>query len=110
MRAMLALVSGLMLTGCTVVGIRSGTEEPRYAVVDKVGDIEIRQYGPRIAAEATVSGEEYAARNAGFRKVAAYIFGDNHTQGKVAMTVPGLPIATAFEMASCDELRPVRKM
>jgi hypothetical protein len=27
-----------------------------------------------------------------------------------AMLTPGAPIATAFEIASCDELRPVRKM
>ena len=88
MRALAVLVSGVILAGCTVVGIRSGTEEPHFDVVARVGDVEIRQYGPRIAAEATVAGEEYAARNAGFRKVAAYIFGENHTQAKVAMTAP----------------------
>ena len=88
MRAMGVLVSGVLLAGCSVVGIRSGTEEPRFEVVARVGEVEIRQYGPRIAAEATVQGEEYAARSAGFRKVAAYIFGENHSRSKVAMTAP----------------------
>ncbi len=88
MRAVLAVVSSLVVAGCSVIGVRSGTEEPKYSVVSKLGDVEIRQYGPRIAAEATVMGAEYAARSDGFRKVAAYIFGANQSQSKIAMTAP----------------------
>lgn len=72
----------------SLFGIRSGTEEPKYTVVEQVGQLEIRHYGPRIAAEATGAGDEEAARNDGFRKVAGYIFGDNQSRTTVAMTAP----------------------
>ena len=41
----------------SVVGLRFGTEEPRYTS-EKVIGLEIRNYGPRIAAETTVFGDE----------------------------------------------------
>lgn len=70
------------------VGIRAGTEQPRYAVVERVGDVEIRKYAPRVVAETTVEGPEVEARNEGFRRVAAYIFGANEGSAGVAMTAP----------------------
>jgi hypothetical protein len=70
------------------VGIRAGTEEPRFTVVERVGEIEIRHYGPRLAAEAEVGGSAEAARNEGFRKVAGYIFGGNTAKASIAMTEP----------------------
>lgn len=88
MRAMLAVMSGLALAGCSVVGIRTGLEEPPFTVVQRLGGLEIRQYGPRIAAQVTVDGDEDSSRNAGFRKVAGYIFGDNQASTKIAMTAP----------------------
>lgn len=71
-----------------LVGIRAGTEEPRFTVVERIGEIEIRHYGPRLAAEAEVAGSEEAARNAGFSKVAGYIFGGNTSKASIAMTAP----------------------
>ena len=71
-----------------LVGIRAGTEEPRFTVVERVGEIEIRRYGPRLAAEADVSGPEETARTEGFRKVAGYIFGGNTGKASIAMTAP----------------------
>ena len=41
-----AVVSGLVLTGCTVFGIREGTAEPRFAVLAAPNGLEIRSYGP----------------------------------------------------------------
>jgi hypothetical protein len=93
----MTLLSNVMLGGCTVFGIRSGTEQPHYTVEDHVGSIEIRRYGPRVAAETTVTADEIDARSIGFRKLAGYIFGDNVShQGtpvaqqsqKIAMTAP----------------------
>jgi hypothetical protein len=66
----------------------SGVEEPRYRVVEKHGDIEIRDYAPTIVAQAQVSGEQYEALGEGFRLVADYIFGNNTSAQKVAMTAP----------------------
>lgn len=71
-----------------LVGIRVGTEEPRFSVVERVGAIEIRHYGPRLAAQVQVAGPEEAARNEGFRKVAGYIFGGNAAKSSIAMTAP----------------------
>lgn len=83
------LSMGLLVSGCSAFGIRSGTEQPSYEVVETLGDnVEIRQYGPRLAAEVVVAGEEGQARSAGFRKLAAFIFGDNRIRQSIAMTAP----------------------
>ena len=82
-----ALLSSIWFAGCSVFGIREAPE-PRYRVVAHVGPVEIRQYGPRIAAETTVDGDEIAARSQGFRRLAGYIFGGNHTHQSIAMTAP----------------------
>ena len=41
-----------------------------------------------IAAEAVIDGERAAAMNKGFRLIAAYIFGSNKPNAKIAMTAP----------------------
>lgn len=83
-----ALASGLALGACSFVGIRSGTPEPRYTVADHVGAVEIRRYGPRIAAETIVDANEVASRSIGFRRLAGYIFGGNTAKAEIAMTAP----------------------
>lgn len=74
--------------GGSMVGIRSGTEEPPYTVARRVGEVEIRRYGSRIAAETTVEADEEPARNEGFRRLARYIFGGNTGSSTIAMTAP----------------------
>ena len=74
--------------GGSIVGIRSGTEDPQFTVERRIGDVEIRQYGPRIAAETTIDADEEASRNEGFRRLAGYIFGANTGRTKIAMTAP----------------------
>jgi hypothetical protein len=80
----------LVLSGCSLVGIRSGYEQPAYEVADRVEPgVEIRRYGPRLAAEATVeAADAEAGRNAAFRLLAGYIFGANRAKGEIAMTAP----------------------
>ena len=87
-RKIVPLLSAIVLTGCSVVGIRSGTEEPPYTVVEDLGTLQIRRYGPRLAAETTVSGTELSTRSEGFRRLAGYIFGANTARGSIAMTAP----------------------
>ena len=53
----------LVELGGSAVGVRHGTEEPRYAVEQQLPGVEIRRYGPRIAAETAVAASEEAARN-----------------------------------------------
>ena len=88
MRKLISLAAGLMTAGCSVVGVRGDTEEPRYTVVEKIGALEIRHYDERVAIETTVDGGELDARAAGFRRLAGYIFGNNRTRAKIAMTAP----------------------
>ena len=85
---MMSLVSSIAVSACSVVGIRSGTEEPHYTVLQTRGPIEIRQYGPRLAAETEVRGTEYEARGTGFRRLAGFIFGANTGHATIAMTAP----------------------
>jgi SOUL heme-binding protein len=75
-------------TALSVVGVRVGTEEPPHTVEPLIQGVEIRRYGPRIAAETRVSGDEIAARSEGFRRLARYIFGANGSSDTIAMTAP----------------------
>lgn len=65
-------------------------EQPPYEVITTVGDVEIRQYGPRLAAETDMgsgTGIE-AGQNAAFMRLAAFIFAQNREGPEVAMTAP----------------------
>jgi hypothetical protein len=68
--------------------IMSRVEQPEYKVIVSEGPIEIRAYGPMIAAEAEVQGERKAAIQEGFRLISAYIFGANKPNATIAMTAP----------------------
>ena len=72
----------------SVAGIRVGTEEPHFLRQPLTETVEIRRYGPRIAAETTVTADETGARQIGFRRLARYIFGGNHRGEEIAMTAP----------------------
>jgi hypothetical protein len=72
----------------SIAGIRVGTEEPHFLGRPLTQTVEIRQYGPRIAAETTVAADEDRARNIGFRRLARYIFGGNHRGEEISMTAP----------------------
>ncbi len=74
--------------GASLFGVRSGTPEPGYQVVARLGQVEIRQYQPLLAASVTVPGEELAARSAGFRRLAGFIFGGNTAKASISMTAP----------------------
>ena len=72
----------------SVAGVRVGTEEPYFIRRPLTDAVEIRQYGPRIAAETTVADDEDRSRNIGFRRLARYIFGANHRDETISMTAP----------------------
>jgi hypothetical protein len=63
-------------------------ERPQYSVELSDKPFEVRDYAPSIVASVEVGGSRDEAVNAGFRILAGYIFGDNQTQGKIAMTAP----------------------
>lgn len=89
----LLVIPGLMmLAGCSVFGVRT-TEEPPFTVVDSIGDIEIRRYSERAAAEVRLvdAGERtgsQANQRQAFRILFDYIQGANDGGRKIAMTAP----------------------
>ena len=89
-RAIATAAGAFMLAGCSVVGIRSGYEQPAFTVVDRItDDVEIRSYPARLAAETTVDAEDDRSdRNQAFRMLFDYISGANRSQSKVDMTTP----------------------
>lgn len=88
MIALLEVPRQIAESALSVLGVRIGTEEPPHTVEELGDGVEIRRYGPRIAAETTVTAGEEAARSAGFRRLAGYIFGSNRGEAKIAMTAP----------------------
>ena len=106
---MVAVISGLVSAGCSVFGIRN-EQTPTYTVERTIGPadtrVEIRRYGPRLAAETTVSGGESDARSKGFQTLAGYIFGGNTTKTSIDMTAP-VAQSKASPSQSIDMTAPV---
>jgi hypothetical protein len=83
-----------------IFGLRGNTEEPRYTPVASLGPVQIREYAPRLAASVSVPGDEVAARSAGFRVLAKYIFGANTTSSTISMTARVAQSSTAIAMTA----------
>lgn len=64
------------------------TEEPAYKVHATYEDFEVREYQAILIAQTIVKENFEEAGNAGFRILAKYIFGDNQSRTKIAMTAP----------------------
>ncbi|MBD1864967.1 heme-binding protein [Trichocoleus desertorum] len=83
----------------------SKSEEPKYTVLQSYGDIEIRQYEPKIVAETVVKAERGKANNDAFGILAGYIFGQNlsvtqpQKSEKLAMTAPVMQQAAGSAIA-----------
>ncbi|MDP7037313.1 MAG: heme-binding protein, partial [Candidatus Marinimicrobia bacterium] len=70
------------------IGLLMAIENPIYKLIDKRGDIEIREYQSMIIAVTQVSLPYRSAQSEGFRRIANYIFGGNDSQMEIAMTAP----------------------
>ena len=65
------------------------TETPKYVVIKKQNEIEIRQYSGYIQAEVTIAEKQYkSAIEKGFNVLAGYIFGNNVSTQRIEMTAP----------------------
>ena len=76
------LVSSLTLilsSGCSLLGIRN-EEGPKYIVVLKEDNKEIRKYESYIVARTVLKGSFEDAQKEGFKILAGYIFGKNKSQ------------------------------
>ncbi|MFN0061300.1 MAG: SOUL family heme-binding protein [Myxococcaceae bacterium] len=63
-------------------------ETPKYDIVRRYADFEVRSYAPIVVAETQVNGERSAVGNEAFSRLAGYIFGKNRASQKIAMTAP----------------------
>jgi len=72
----------------SITGNVMATEEAKYAVLEKEGRFELRQYEPCIVAETLVEGDFDEVGNAGFRRLFRYISGDNQQKMPISMTAP----------------------
>jgi effector-binding domain-containing protein len=84
----LAIVAVVLLGAALWGPIVSNVEHPKYTLIERSGNIEIRDYATMIVAETEVTGERREAISKGFRIIADYIFGNNTAAQKVPMTAP----------------------
>ena len=63
-------------------------EKAKYTVLEKEDDFELRQYEPQIVAETFVEGDLEDVGNDGFRRLYAYISGENTKKQSISMTAP----------------------
>jgi hypothetical protein len=89
-QSILYFVTSMAFFVLSTFGINTGTEQPKYEIIERLGDsVEIRRYAPRIAAEATIDMTKTGnPRGEAFRIVAAYIFGANKGKKNIDMTSP----------------------
>ena len=70
-------------------GFAGTYEEPSYERCEGFGELEVRDYGPRLLAEVTLQGDRKTGASEGFRILAAYIFSKDTPSGEpIGMTVP----------------------
>jgi hypothetical protein len=87
LRLAVTMAASAVLAGCSVFGVRSGTETLDYQVVADLGeDLEVREYPARLAAEARVPGADASSK--AFGLLFDYIKGANKQSREVAMTTP----------------------
>jgi SOUL heme-binding protein len=72
----------------TWIYVVSNVEQPKYALVEQDGPIEIREYPSLVVAEVTRRGDRNSAVRAGFGPLAGYIFAKNRDGESVSMTAP----------------------
>ena len=86
----IGLAGFTLLTVSSLLVVKSAiaVEKAKYAVLEKEGDFEIRQYDPQIVAETFVASKLEEAGNEGFRRLYAYISGDNKKKQSISMTAP----------------------
>jgi hypothetical protein len=64
------------------------TPTQKYAVVEVIGDVEIRAYEPFVKAQVAANGSYQEISYRSFQRLAGYIFGGNAGQQQIAMTTP----------------------
>ena len=73
-----------LMSGSPVMAI----EEPDYNILESVEDFELRRYDSYIVAETLVEEDFDDAGSEGFRRLFAYISGENRKKTSISMTAP----------------------
>ncbi len=79
--------SALLDAGGMIVGVRH-SKEPDYQLLSTDGNIQIRLYPAILTAETLIDADYAASGSLGFKRLAGFIFGENHSAQQLAMTVP----------------------
>ena len=84
------LVGLVLLAVFSLIAVNSATaiEKAKYTVLEKEDDFELRQYEAQIVAETYVEGSLKDSGNDGFRRLFAYISGENKKKQSISMTAP----------------------
>lgn len=80
-------VSELVKSLPGVIGIRL-EDQPRFELLDRLGEIEIRRYLPEARAQVALPGTRAVALDRAFDVLAGYLFGENAEEREMSMTVP----------------------
>lgn len=85
----LAITAVILMAGTTVWAMtgRTGYESAEYKVIEKDGNIEVREY-PDLTLVATSSKMDTQGRDGSFMRLFRYISGENEAKQKIAMTTP----------------------
>jgi len=78
------VISPFLFCSCAIVGI----EKPKYTLLEKESEFEIRQYQSYLIAETMVEADFNDAANVSFRRLFNYISGKNKTKESISMTAP----------------------
>jgi len=92
MRIVFWVLGGLGVLAVGTVGAwwwySRNIETPNYVVVNRDGDFELRDYPALTVAEVVREGPRSQALRGGFRPLAGYIFANERSGEKIAMTAP----------------------
>ena len=86
----IGLAGFTLLAASSLIAAKSvmAIEKAKYTVLEKENKFELRQYDPQIVAETYVSGSLEDVGNTGFRRLYAYISGENKKKESISMTAP----------------------
>ena len=86
----IGLVGFTLLTVSSLLVAKSAMaiEKAKYTVLEKDDSFELRQYEAQIVAETFVEGDLEEVGNEGFRRLYAYISGENTKNQSISMTAP----------------------
>ncbi|MFZ9755100.1 MAG: SOUL family heme-binding protein [Bacteroidia bacterium] len=93
MTKMLWILGGLVAIAAVLLLFASfrfsNIETPKYTVLRKIGEVEIRSYPSMNVAQTSLNSASFDSEGSnGFRAIASYIFGANESSQKIAMTAP----------------------